>query len=177
VDSILSFTRAKPGRLAPVSTDVAVEIDEIVSGFEPLAQAQGVRLVTQLERGIVADVDRGALRQVLLNVLDNAVRYGPPRQSVTITTRSAGDGWTLEVSDEGPGIPADERERIFAPYYRMKRDAGGAVGGTGIGLAVVRRLAKEHGGRVHVVPAHGDDGVGARFLVTLPIDAPGVSGR
>jgi signal transduction histidine kinase len=182
VDSILSFTHPKPGRLSPVSTDVAVEIDEIVSGFEPLAQARGVRLVTQLERGIVANVDRGALRQVLLNVLDNAVRYGPPRQSVTITTRSAGDDWTLEVSDEGPGIPANERERIFAPYYRMKRDAGGAVGGTGIGLAVVRRLVEEHGGRVHVVPAHGvpihgDDGVGARFVVTLPIDAPGVSGR
>jgi signal transduction histidine kinase len=177
VNSILSFTHSKPGRPSPVSTDVAAEIDDIVSGFEPLAQAQGVRLVTRLERDIVADVDRGALRQVLLNLLDNAVRYGPPRQSVTITTRSAGDRWTIEVADEGPGIPADERERIFAPYYRMQRDAGGAVGGTGIGLAVVRRLVTDHGGQVHVVPADGDDGVGARFFVTLPIDAPRVSGR
>jgi signal transduction histidine kinase len=175
VDSILSFTHSKPGRLSPVSTDVAVEIDEIVSGFEPLAQAQGVRLTTRLESGIVADIDRGALRQVLLNLLDNAVRYGPPSQNVTITTASAGDTWTLEVADEGRGIPADERERIFAPYYRMKRDAGGAVGGTGIGLAVVRRLVKEHGGRVHVVHADGDGGIGARFVVALPIVAPAVN--
>jgi signal transduction histidine kinase len=175
VDSILSFTHSKPGRLSPVSTDVAVEIDEIVSGFEPLAQAQSVRLTTRLERGIVADVDRGALRQVLLNLLDNAVRYGPPCQNVTITTSSAGDTWRLEVADEGPGIPADERERIFAPYYRMKRDAGGAVGGTGIGLAVVRRLVKEHGGRVQVVDADGDGGFGARFVVALPIAAPGAN--
>jgi signal transduction histidine kinase len=171
VDSILSFTHSRPGRLSPVSTDVASELDEIVSGFEPLAQAHCVRLIARLERGMVADVDRGALRQVLLNLLDNAVRYGQPRQNVTITTASAGDTWTLEVADEGPGIPADERERIFAPYYRMKRDAGGAVGGTGIGLAVVRRLVEEHGGQVHVVPADGEDGVGARFVVTLPVSS------
>ena len=96
-------------QLAPVRTDVATEIEEIVSGFEPLARSQGVRLTTQFEAGFVADVDRGALRQVLLNLLDNAVRYGPPGQNVTITTTSAGDSWTLEVADEGPGIPADER--------------------------------------------------------------------
>jgi signal transduction histidine kinase len=117
----------------------------------------------------VADVDRGALRQILLNLLDNAVRYGPPGQNVTITTTSAGESWTLEVADEGPGIPADEGERIFAPYYRMNRDAGGAVGGTGIGLAVVRRLVEEHKGRVHVGSVNGDGGVGARFVVALPI--------
>lgn len=175
VDSILNFSHSRPARLSRVSTDVATEIDEIVSGFEPLAQAQGVRLATRLEPGIVADVDRGALRQVLLNLLDNAVRYGPPHQHVTIATSSAGDTWTLEVADEGPGIPADERERIFAPYYRMKRDAGGAVGGTGIGLAVVRRLVEEHRGRVHVVPTNGDGASGARFVVALPIAARDVS--
>ena len=175
VESILSFTHSQPGQLSPVRTDVAVEIDEIVAGFEPLAQAQGVRLTTRLEPGIMADVDRGALRQVLLNLLDNAVRYGPPRQNVTITTSSAGENWTLEVADEGPGIPADEIERIFSPYYRMKRDAGGAVGGTGIGLAVVHRLVKEHRGRVHVVPADGSGAVGARFVVALPMNAPGAT--
>lgn len=175
VESILNFSHSRPAQLLPVSTDVAAEIDEIVSGFEPLAQAQGVRLTTRLERGIMADVDRGALRQVLLNLLDNAVRYGPPGQRVTITTSSAGDTWTLEVADEGPGIPLEERERIFAPYYRMKRDAGGAVGGTGIGLAVVRRLVDEHRGRVHVVSANGNGAHGARFVVALPIVVTRVS--
>lgn len=177
VDSILTFTHSRPGQLAPVPTVVAAEIEEIVSGFEPLAQAHGVRLTTQLERGIEATVDRGALRQVLLNLLDNAVRYGPPRQNVTITARASGDRWSLEVADEGPGIPAEERERIFAPYYRMTRDAGGAVGGTGIGLAVVHRLVTEHGGRVHVAPTNGDGASGARFVVTLPIEVPEVAGR
>jgi signal transduction histidine kinase len=177
VDSILSFTHSRRGRLSPVSTDIATEIDEIVSGFEPLAQAHGVRLTTRLDRGIVASVDRSALRQVVLNLLDNAVRYGPSGQDVTIETRAAGDTWTLEVVDEGPGIPADERERIFTPYYRMERDTGGAVGGTGIGLAVVRRLVEEHRGRVHVAATNGDGSAGARFVVALPIEMPGVNGR
>ena len=175
VESILSFTHSQPGTLSPVRTDVADEIDEIVAGFEPLAQAQGVRLTTRLEPGIMADVDRGALRQVLLNLLDNAVRYGPRGQNVTITTSSAGDTWTLEVADEGPGIPAGERERVFSPYYRMKRDAGGAVGGTGIGLSVVRRLVEEQRGRVQVVPANGDGASGARFVVALPVVSPRVA--
>ncbi len=177
VDSILSFTRSQSGELSPVSTDIAAEIEEVVSGFEPLAQAHSVHLGTRLERGVVAEVDRGALRQVLLNLLDNAVRYGPAGQNVTITTASAGDTWTMEVADEGPGIPAGERERIFAPYYRMKRDAGGPVGGTGIGLAVVRRLVKEHGGEVHVASLNGDGVTGARFIVTLPIAARGLNGQ
>ncbi len=174
VDSILSFTHPQRGEMSPVRTDVATEIEEIIAGFEPLAEAQGVRLTTHLQRGIVADVDRGALRQVLLNLLDNAVRYGPPGQNVTIATTSAGDIWTIEVADEGPGIPARERERIFAPYYRMERDAGGPVGGTGIGLAVVRQLVKEHGGQVHVASVNGDSATGARFIVTLPIAARGL---
>jgi signal transduction histidine kinase len=175
VDSILSFTRSDAARLAPVSTDVTAEIEEIIGGFEPLAQSHNVRLTTHLERGLTANVDRSALRQVLLNLLDNAVRYGPPGQKVNVTTTSTGDDWTIEVADEGPGIPADERGRIFAPYYRMPQHAGGAVGGTGIGLAVVHRLVEQHGGAVHVRDV-GERG-GARFVVTLPIGARSANGK
>ena len=177
VDSILSFTPSQSGKLSPVSTDVATEVEEIVSAFAPLAQGHSVHLTTRLEPNLVAEVDRGALRQVLVNLLDNAVRYGPAGQNVTITTASAGDTWTMEVVDEGRGVPSEERERIFAPYYRMKRDAGGAVGGTGIGLAVVRRLVTEHGGRVHVTSVNGDRSSGARFVVSLPITSRSVSGE
>jgi signal transduction histidine kinase len=166
VDSILSFTPSQSAQLAVVRTDVAAEVEEIVTAFAPLAEAQSVKLTTCLEPGLVVEVDRGALRQVLLNLLDNAVRYGPAGQRVNIATASATDAWTLEVADEGPGIPENERERIFAPYHRMKRDAGGAVGGTGIGLAVVRRLVEQHGGDVRVGAVDGHPG--ARFIVTLP---------
>jgi signal transduction histidine kinase len=175
VDSILGFTRSQSSALAPVSTDVAAEVEEIVRGFEPLAQAQSVHLTTRLEPGLTAEVDRGALRQVLLNLLDNAVRYGPAGQNVSIATGSAGDAWTIEVADQGPGVPPDERERVFAPYYRMRQHAGGAVGGTGIGLSVVRRLVEQHGGEVHASGVDG--GAGARFVVTLPVDVRRNGGR
>jgi signal transduction histidine kinase len=174
VDSILNFSNERHASLSPMRTNVAAEIEEIVSGFEPLAEAQSVSLRMHLDRELVAEVDRGALRQVLLNLLDNAVRYGPAGQTVTITTVAAGDAWSLDVADEGPGVPVHEREQIFAPYYRMPRDTGGAVGGSGIGLAVVHRLVTQHGGQVQV--SHVDDNghAGARFVVTLPITAGGV---
>ena len=175
VDSILNFTPSKSGDLSPVSTDIATEIEEIVSTFAPLADANAVRLTTRLEPGLTAEVDRGALRQVLLNLLDNAVRYGPAGQTVKISTASAAADWTLEVVDEGRGVPMEERERIFAPYYRMERDAGGPVGGTGIGLAVVRQLVERHGGEVHVAGVPGS--AGARFVVTLPKKASSTSAR
>lgn len=172
VESILSFTSSPRNALSPTPTDISADVEEIVSGFEPLAAARGVRLLLQLAPGLTADVDRGALRQVLLNLLDNAVRYGPGGQTVTVTTAREGDRWTLDVTDEGPGVPAGEREAIFSPYFRLSRDMGGAVGGTGIGLAVVRRLVRAHGGEVHVYAANEVGSAvmeGARFLATMPL--------
>ena len=174
VESILSFSSLDRDKVVPAMTDVAVEIDEIVAGFEPLASIHGVRLETSLERGLVANVDPAAMRQMLLNLLDNAVRYGPDGQTVKVTTESHNGTWRLTVEDQGKGIPATERERIFEPYYRLNRDARGEKGGSGIGLAVVRGLVEKHGGRVTVdVPAAGS---GARFSIELPVAGPGPVG-
>ena len=174
VESILNFSGLDRDKVVPTMTDVAAEIDEIVTGFEPLASNHGVQLETNLERGLVANVDPAALRQILLNLLDNAVRYGPEGQTVKVTTESHNGTWRLTVEDQGMGIPATERERIFEPYYRLNRDARGEKGGSGIGLAVVRGLVEKHGGRVTV----GDSaaGSGARFSLELPVAGPGPAG-
>ena len=175
VESILNFSGLDRDKVVPTMTDVAAEIDEIVTGFEPLASNHGVQLETNLERGLVANVDPAALRQILLNLLDNAVRYGPEGQTVKVTTESHNGTWRLTVEDQGMGIPATERERIFEPYYRLNRDARGEKGGSGIGLAVVRGLVEKHGGRVTV----GDSaaGSGARFSLELPVAGPGPAGN
>jgi signal transduction histidine kinase len=170
VESILSFSSLDRDNVAPRMTDVATEIDEILTGFEPLASIRDVRIETTLERGLVANVDTAAMRQVLLNLLDNAVRYGPDGQTVKVTTESSNGTWRLNVEDQGMGIPATERERIFEPYYRLNRDARGEKGGSGIGLAVVRGLVEKHGGRVTVTDAAA--GSGARFSVELPVTGP-----
>jgi signal transduction histidine kinase len=171
VESILNFSGLDRDKVVPTMTDVAAEIDEIITGFEPLASNHGVNLEMNLERGLVANVDPAALRQILLNLLDNAVRYGPDGQTVKVTTESHNGTWRLTVEDQGTGIPATERERIFEPYYRMNRDARGEKGGSGIGLAVVRGLVEKHGGHVTV----GDPvaGSGARFSLELPVAGPG----
>jgi signal transduction histidine kinase len=100
------------------------------------------------------------MRQVVLNLLDNAVKYGPPHQRVIAGVR----GRELFVDDQGPGIPPNERAAIFERYRRLDRDRERAIAGMGIGLSVVRELVAAHGGRVRV--ESGSRG-GARFVVTL----------
>ena len=106
-----------------------------------------------------------ALRQTVFNLLDNAVKYGPPGQSITVGVSRVADAVRVWVEDMGPGITEKERHRIWEPFYRLHRDANSAVAGSGIGLAVVRGLIRQHGGSVWVEDAVAG---GARFVVELP---------
>jgi signal transduction histidine kinase len=167
VENVLQFSRNERSvtRLSPEPTDVACEVREVVESFQPIAAARGVSLATQLGDGCTTEVDRAALRQVLLNFLDNAVKYGAPGQTVTVGARCQPDALELWVDDQGPGIPARERERVWEPFQRLERDANSAVAGSGIGLSVVRDLVTLHGGRAWVEDAPGG---GARFAIRLP---------
>jgi signal transduction histidine kinase len=100
---------------------------------------------------------------MLLNLLDNAIKYGPVGQTVTVGVRGAGDRARVWVEDEGPGIDLAQRERIFEPFFRIDRDANSAIGGSGIGLSVVRELAVMHGGRAYAEAGER----GARFVIEL----------
>jgi signal transduction histidine kinase len=168
VDNVLQFSRAER-RVTTLSlepVDLADSLTETVEVFTPLAEAADVRVELAVEEGITVAADRNALRQMLLNLLDNAVKYGPPGQSVVVGCGRAGKPVRFWVDDEGTGIAPSDRRRIFRPYYRRKRDARSAVAGSGIGLAVVRELASLHGGRVWVEDGTGG---GARFVVELPV--------
>ena len=167
VENVLDFSRGERGALAvsPEPARVAAAVEEIVEGFAPVATARGQRIETELDADAAARLDRGGFRQVLLNFLENAVKYGPAGQ--TIAVRAARQGVTVRISvdDAGPGIPADQRERIWEPYYRMNREIDRVVGGSGIGLSVVRELVARHGGRAWVEDAPGG---GARFVAEFP---------
>jgi signal transduction histidine kinase len=174
VENLLHFSRAERQvtRLSPAPTPLAPLVSEVVEGFGPLATARGVALRTELADGVVAPVDADALRQTLLNLLDNAVKYGPTGQTVTVGL-ATGDGCArISVTDAGPGIPAADRDRIWQQFYRLERDRGSAVAGTGIGLSVVREIVALHDGRCWVEDAGsatGADGRGARFVIELPL--------
>jgi signal transduction histidine kinase len=167
VENVLQFSRAERQlvRLSVVPTDLACQVQEAVESFAPLAQTRRVEVRAVCGDGCAASVDRGAFRQILLNLLDNAVKYGPAGQTVTVALACAGDRARVTVEDEGPGVPAAERARIFEPFYRLDRGGDGADTGSGIGLAVVRELVERHGGRVWVEAAARG---GARFIVDLP---------
>ena len=167
VDNVLHFARAERGSHAihPAALAVAPATRATLATFAPLAAAGGVRLRAALDEGLVASVDAGALRQILLNLLDNAVKYGPPGQTVTVGADADGGRARVWVEDEGPGIPVPERERIWHAFVRVGRDRTAARPGCGIGLAVVRELAELHGGRAWVEGASEEGG--ARFVVEL----------
>jgi signal transduction histidine kinase len=159
-----------------VPTDLEREVRDALEMFAPLARSRRATLRSELEHGITLDVDRDALRQVLLNLLDNAVKYGPRGQTVTVgmaATRENGRGQRIRlwVEDQGPGIPAAERDRVWEPYVRLDRDVEGATGGSGIGLAVVRELVALHGGRTWLEDAAA--GGGTRVVIELPAMPPG----
>jgi signal transduction histidine kinase len=172
VESVLRFSRGEAGatRLRPEPRDVAAEARETLASFAPLAEAAGVELRAELDDRAYAMVDHGALRQILLNLLDNAVKYGPRGQTIAVRVVSGGDELLLSVDDQGPGIPAADRRRVFDPFERLERPDAPKTSGAGIGLTVVRDLVAAHAGRVWIESAPAG---GARIGIALrAVDPP-----
>jgi two-component system phosphate regulon sensor histidine kinase PhoR len=106
------------------------------------------------------------LRQVLSNLIDNAIKYGRPEGHVTIGGRPLDENRVeLTVRDDGPGIPPEAKERVFERFYRVDKARAREQGGTGLGLAIVKNVMQAHGGEVRVESAPG---AGTTFFLTLP---------
>jgi signal transduction histidine kinase len=168
VENLLHFSRSErqTTHITPEPTRMAPLVQEVIDGFAPLAAARGVTLAASVPEDLVVPADPGALRQMLLNLLDNAVKYGPAGQEVRVgATRDNGSA-RLWVDDGGPGIPRADRERVWERFWRLERDRGSAIAGSGIGLAVVRELADLHHGRAWIDDV-GPDG-GTRVVIELP---------
>ena len=171
VENVLNFSRSEKGtnRISPSPADLDHEIQDVIELFAPLARARKMILATNLDAHAVVTLDRDALRQILLNLLDNAAKYGPAGQTITVGSEISGGIARIWVEDQGPGIPHEDRRRVWDPYVRLNRSAESATGGSGIGLSVVRELVELHGGRTR---AEGTPSGGARVLVELPLNQP-----
>ena len=167
VDNVLLFSRTerRATHVSAQARPLAPLVREIVESFEPLAKVRQSSLRLSLDENVVAPVDEGALRQILLNLLDNAVKYGPDGQTVAVSLSLERGRAVLCVDDEGDGVPESESKRIWDPFVRLHSGEYSVSTGSGIGLSVVQQLVTLHGGtcRVDEAPTGG-----ARFVVELP---------
>jgi signal transduction histidine kinase len=167
VENVLLYAKSERHRtvISPRPTPLGQEVAQAVESFGPFCRSRDSRIRCELESDVIANVDRFALRQILLNLFDNALKYGPSGQEITVGLAVFDGSVRLWVDDEGPGIPPAQWARVFEPFYRVAGEAERSVAGSGIGLAVVRELATLHGGRAWAEDAPGG---GARVMVELP---------
>jgi signal transduction histidine kinase len=154
-------------RLEPVS--VASVLDEVLSTCHEGAEQRGVRLVTDVPESLpLVPMDRDRMVQVLLNLVDNALRYTPMGGSVSVAARHGGGELAVSVRDTGKGIPPEHLPHLFERFYRVDPARTSRAGGTGLGLAIVKQIVEAHEGRIDV---ESTPGVGTTFTVTLPAGA------
>jgi signal transduction histidine kinase len=168
VEQLLALARSEP-EVAPQAFE-PVRLDELareaVAQTAERAEARGINLGAQADEAVAAKGEAQGLRILLRNLLDNAVRYTPSGGRIDVAASLRDGHPVLEVTDTGPGIPAAERERVFARFYRLPGSAGS---GSGLGLAIVRRIAELHGADVDL--GTGESGTGLRVTVRFPRDA------
>ncbi len=171
VDDLLDLSRIEGGRwnLARVPVDLAAMVQDSWSELSSKAAARQVHFALEcVPESVRAFVDPDALRQILGNLFDNALRYVPDAGHVTFRATYQDGGVLTSVSDDGIGIAAEHLPRIFERFYRVDPSRSRDAGGTGLGLSIVRRLVEAHGGRVSAESAPRD---GTTILCWFP-DAP-----
>ena len=132
------------------------------------ATRQGVALVTDVDADVgLIDADERKIKQVLFNLLSNAVKFTPRAERITLAARAMDQAVEIAVTDTGVGISADEQARIFDEFYQV--GPGKTQEGTGLGLALTKRLVELHGGELRVKSAPG---AGSTFTVVLPLQLP-----
>jgi two-component system phosphate regulon sensor histidine kinase PhoR len=169
VEDVLQLSRLEHGRvpmsLAPVALDAVV-----AAAWKELPVPDGVALDVALDAVPLVQGHPESLTQVFRNVLENALKYVPrPGGLVRIHAETQAEVLVVHVDDNGPGIPAEDVDRVFERFYRVEKDRSRTVSGTGLGLAICRHLLQLLGGAIVAQSPVPGQGSGARFTITLPL--------
>jgi signal transduction histidine kinase len=172
IQRILDFSRQQAGtlRYEPKDVELGPLLAEVAAAYAPHLEAKGASLATELQSGVCAQVDGPALAGVLVNLLENAIKYAreeDPDRSLRLELRAENGAAVVDVLDRGRGVPPGERERVFESFYRASN--AGEVRGAGLGLSLVRHFVHAHGGTAVVLAR---DGGGSIFRITLPTTQP-----
>jgi len=166
VDALLTLSRADAGRipLRPERIDLAELAREVTMHLGVLAEEKKQTLRLEANGPLEVNVDRTVLRQAVVNLVDNAIKYTPEGGHVSVRVATTALGLAVEVKDDGPGIPAEALPRVFERFYRVDKARSRELGGTGLGLAIVKHLVIAHGGELRIESALGR---GTRVRFTL----------
>jgi len=167
-DELLTIARVEGGqaRYHFEPLDLAALLGDVAEQLGVLAEERGQSLEVRTAAPVMVDGDRLALRQALINLIDNAIKYSPEGTRVEVRAYSAAGAAIVDVEDEGPGIPPEHAERIFERFYRIDPSRSREMGGTGLGLSLVRLAAEAHRGRVEVLT--NAPRPGSTFRLVLP---------
>lgn len=178
VDTLLRLSRGDAGtiRLTQEPTNLGDLARDAAASLSILAEERNQTLALDISDGPIAAVDRLVLREALTNILDNAIKYSPKGSTVALRVERTSDGAVIAIKDQGPGVSAEHRERIFDRFYRVDESRTRNGGGAGLGLAIAKWAVEMHGGQITV--HDGPDG-GSEFRIVLPIAPiePGLSDR
>jgi len=175
IDALLELSRIESdGEVYDEVVSIKELIEEAVERTRVLADAHEIEVGAMAPAsGVTITGNRGQLSTALLNLVENAVKYSSPGDTVSVRARVEDDTVALIVQDTGRGIPARDLDRVFERFYRVDRSRDASTGGTGIGLSIVRHVAINHGGTVSVDSFEGE---GSTFTMVLPLEAdPDVS--
>ena len=168
VEQLLDLSKLESGSvpLERVPVPAKTLLIRVADESKTHAEAQHVRVaVSAAPEGLILEVDVRRMHQVLTNLVANAIRHSPPDADVRLRASADNGHARIEVTDDGPGIPADEAERVFERFYRSDRARSVDEGGAGLGLAIARWIVELHGGTIRADPARDD---GCRMVVELP---------
>lgn len=170
VEGLLLLARAEAGvqRMDRQPVDLTGLAEEVYWRLKVLADSRSIRFDSELGDPVVIRGDRERLRRLLFNLVDNAIKYTGQGGAVSLSVRSTNGSAAIEVSDTGPGISAEELEKIFLPFHRIPESDPAGVRGAGLGLSIARSIAEAHGGQIRVESAPGR---GSTFSVLIPLDS------
>ncbi len=168
IEDLLTISRLESGQITLNLQTIPLRefAGTLLEEMRGRATEKKVILENQIPKGLEGRADPDRLEQVLVNLVENAIKYGRAGGRALLRGRAIEGGVELCVADDGPGIPAQARERIFERFYRVDRARSRESGGTGLGLAIVKHIVQSHGGKVWV---ESEPGQGARFYFTLPL--------
>ena len=169
VESLLTLSRADAGHVQLQRMDISLLAltREASSMVEVLAEEKGQRMNIDGDAGLIVSVDRLVLRQGIINLLDNAIKYSPRNTRILVRVGFGVAGQaSLDITDEGPGIPSEHQPYVFDRFYRVDQARTREWGGAGLGLAITRWAVEAHGGEIDLTSKHG---TGTTFHVSLPL--------